>query len=182
MKNNLKKKINHERAKETEMNPEDMPIIDEHLFIDCKEEAKLDEDSPVEAFKEMNLRDEKEYDDLPDLVPAFDGDEEEEAFVIDQTMNEILRNRFYETDTTNFFKARLTSGSCSTLSWFEDVEEGCGGRFIAGTSDPFTEADPNVLRRFILVDVPKEDAWPMRLLPEEYQSSPELDAFIAEHK
>ena len=68
-------------------------------------------------------------------------------------------------DTTNFFKARLTSGATTTMSWFENEETGmrdmkiskshCQGNIIGASNNNFTGADVNVMTRFILLSVPK---------------------------
>lgn len=70
-----------------------------------------------------------------------------------------------DSDTTNFFKARLTSGATSTMSWFENEETGmrdmkiskahCQGNLLCASNNCFTDADANVMTRFILLTVPK---------------------------
>lgn len=69
----------------------------------------------------------------------------DEAFNVDRNMNDMLliyeefQNKYLgggdknsndegvrahsEKDTTNFFKSRLTSGSCTTLPWFMDNDD-----------------------------------------------------------
>lgn len=71
-------------------------------------------------------------------------------------------------DTTNFFKARLTSGATTTMSWFENEETGmrdmkiskahCQGSMMGASNNDFTYADANVMSRFILLSVPKSKA------------------------
>lgn len=71
-------------------------------------------------------------------------------------------------DTTNFFKARLTSGATTTMSWFENEETGmrdmkiskahCQGSIMGASNNNFTDADANVMSRFILLSVPKSKA------------------------
>jgi uncharacterized membrane protein YgcG len=68
-------------------------------------------------------------------------------------------------DTTNFFKARLTSGATSVMAWFENEETGlrdmkiskahCQGSILGASNNDFTDADVNVMSRFILLSVPK---------------------------
>jgi hypothetical protein len=68
-------------------------------------------------------------------------------------------------DTTNFFKARLTSGATMTMSWFENEETGmrdmkiskahCQGNIFGASNNDFSGADANVMSRFILLSVPK---------------------------
>lgn len=71
-------------------------------------------------------------------------------------------------DTTNFFKARLTSQATTTMSWFENEETGmrdmkiskahCQGSMMGASNNDFTYADSNVMSRFILLSVPKSKA------------------------
>ena len=68
-------------------------------------------------------------------------------------------------DTSNFFKARLTSGKTTTYSWFDNEETGkrdvkishasVQGNLMGASNNDFTDADPNVLSRLILISIPK---------------------------
>ncbi len=80
-------------------------------------------------------------------------------------------------DTTNFFKARLTSGKTTTFSWFENEETGkrdvrisqasVQGNLMGASNNDFTDADLNVLSRLILISVAKSKFDTVGLKPQD---------------
>lgn len=79
----------------------------------------------------QNISDDKAYfqpDPLKENCFTLIPTQESNFTVIEHSSGDTI-------DAHNFFKTRLTSGATTVHSYFEDDENRCGGRFIAGTSD-----------------------------------------------
>ena len=70
-----------------------------------------------------------------------------------------------DSDTTNFFKARLTNGETSVMAWYKDPETGktsmmqtrnhVQGSMMFASNFDFSKVSPNILSRVTLMSVPK---------------------------
>ena len=110
--------------------------MQEQLATECEALPQQDGCTIEERIARLRIQ-VQQQEEIPNLIDT-NGEvlvlERDRGFVIYTEEEFKSRCQMKENDTTNFFKARLTSGSCWTLPWLDDFEELKGGNPDLDTS------------------------------------------------